>query len=414
MKCILNNDKKLLELTLKTWNSESNGMFDYSLYSVIEIKASIDKDTYVVLTKNNNFINVDQHSNIKTKDGDCLIFQVNNGNYNTYYLVNPIPKKLKLTETNFLYINTKMWLVIKKEGEDEDKNCNEDYYINLNDILKFGRVKYAVQKIYLKKEENSINADEPPIPSAELQYNISNLNKNKEPTFDFIFEVEKDCYDKGIYEKNANKNQIDYSTCDICRENKNNIIENDNDGDNFLISFCECEKVHFKCLKKKIKENIIYNERKKQCDYTILIKKFECPKCKIQYPLHFKLPNDDKIYNFIDIEEPSDCDYIILESIDYKIDESYCKSIHIIKFLKDYITIGRDSENDVIDTDISISRKHAILKYCKESGKICIENRSKKFGSLVLIKEPIKVLDKKIFLQVGRTYIECNLKNKEA
>jgi hypothetical protein len=33
---------------------------------------------------------------------------------------------------------------------------------------------------------------------------------------------------------------------------------------------------------------------------------------------------------------------------------------------------------------------------------------------LVLIKEPIKVLDKKIFLQVGRTYIECNLKNKEA
>jgi hypothetical protein len=134
----------------------------------------------------------------------------------------------------------------------------------------------------------------------------------------------------------------------------------------------------------------------------------------MQYPLHFKLPNDDKIYNLIDIQEPTDCNFLILESIDYKIDESYCKSIHIIKFLKDYITIGRESENDVIDTDISISRKHAILKYCKESGKICIENRSKKFGSLVLIKEPIKVLDKKIFLQVGRTYIECNLKNKEA
>ena len=175
MKCILKNDKKLLELTLKTWNSESNGMFDYSLYSVIEIKASIDKDTYVVLIKNNNFINVDQHESIKTKDGDCLIFQVNNGNYNTYYLVNPIPKKLKMTETNFLYINTKMWLVIKNEWADEDKNYNEDYYINLNDILKFGRVKYAVQKIYLKKEENSIN-DEPPKPLGELKYNISNLN----------------------------------------------------------------------------------------------------------------------------------------------------------------------------------------------------------------------------------------------
>ena len=32
----------------------------------------------------------------------------------------------------------------------------------------------------------------------------------------------------------------------------------------------------------------------------------------------------------------------------------------------------------------------------------------------MLVKEPIKVLDKKIFLKVGETYIECNLMNKEA
>ena len=41
-------------------------------------------------------------------------------------------------------------------------------------------------------------------------------------------------------------------------------------------------------------------------------------------------------------------------------------------------------------------------------------NRNKNFGTSVLVKEPIKVLDKKIFLQVGETYIECNLIKKEA
>ena len=99
--------------------------------------------------------------------------------------------------------------------------------------------------------------------------------------------------------------------------------------------------------------------------------------------------------------------------MDYKKEDKYCKSIHIINLENEYITIGRENDKDIIEKDISISRFHAVLKYNKINGKICLQNKSKKFGTLVLVKNPIKVLDKTIDLQVGRTYIEAKLGIKE-
>ena len=108
--------------------------------------------------------------------------------------------------------------------------------------------------------------------------------------------------------------------------------------------------------------------------------------------------------------EPKFGDYMILESLDKKRNNEYCKSIHIIKLNKlnnEYITLGREGDNDIVDDDISISRNHAIFCYNKNEGKIYLKNKSKKFGSQVLIKKGFNLLDKKIHLQVGRTYIEA-------
>ena len=412
MKSCVKNNNKILVLILKTWNSESNGVFDYGSSSIKELRVYIAEDTYIIINKHNLFMNKDQHSNINFKDGEIIIFQVNNGNNDTYSLVNPIPKDLKMTDVNFNYLNNKIWYVIKNEGKFDDMNCNEDYYLNENDIIKLGRVKYVVKKIYFKEGDNIIKGAEAPDPEAKIEYNICNLNKNKPPTFVFIYEVDNFSNYRDINEKITKETPKESDICKICHNN----LENDGQEDMFLISLCKCkDKVHYRCLKDYINENISY-ENRKEFDDSTLIKNFECSDCGMQYPLKFKLTGVDKIYNLIDIKEPTDCTFIILESIDYRQEEKYCKSIHVIKFLKNkkYITIGRDSDNDVVDSDISISRQHAALNYIKERGKICLENRSKKFGTLVLVKEPIKVLDKKIFLQVGKTSIECNLINKEA
>ena len=56
--------------------------------------------------------------------------------------------------------------------------------------------------------------------------------------------------------------------------------------------------------------------------------------------------------------------------------------------------------------DISVSRNHAKLKYNPEDGTILLRDLKSKFGTLILIKNPLQIKEKKIHLQIGRTYIE--------
>ena len=89
------------------------------------------------------------------------------------------------------------------------------------------------------------------------------------------------------------------------------------------------------------------------------------------------------------------------------------KSIHVITLTDDPITIGRGHESDVRINDISVSRSHATLKYDSTTGKLLLKDLKSKFGTLVLLKRPIKIQPSKIHLQIGRTYIEAKLMSIE-
>ena len=102
---------------------------------------------------------------------------------------------------------------------------------------------------------------------------------------------------------------------------------------------------------------------------------------------------------------------MILESLTYIKDKKNYKNIYAIKLTEDEISIGRNSKNDIIDKDISVSKFHAVLKFNIETGNITLKNKSK-FGTLVLVKNNIKLKDnKKIYLQVGRIFITARQKN---
>jgi len=413
------NDNKILYLNLNTWESDSNYIFDYTSNEIKSIKAFISEATYVVKTNNDVFQNIEQHADIQTKNGDVLLFHVNNGSNNTYILINPIPNNLKYKEINFEYLNNKIWYVLKTvdlENKEKNSNCNEEYYLNENDIIKIGRVKYTVRKIHLLQKDNNLKGLAPPIPAIDIKYKISDLNKGLGPVFNFI--VEDFIGYNDINEKKINSNEIK-EKCKYCIEY--NINEETDDGNNFLISVCKCKKkVHVKCLKNYFKNNLQEknddNDNIITYDNVMTFNDFECPDCHAPYPTRFKLKDNDKIFNLIDINEPNDCNYMILESIDYKQDEKYCKSIHIIKLIKkngEPFKIGRDNDNDIIDRDISMSRHHAILRFNEVDGTIIIQNWESKYGTLILVRKPIKILDKKIYLQVGKTYIEASLMDKK-
>ena len=70
------------------------------------------------------------------------------------------------------------------------------------------------------------------------------------------------------------------------------------------------------------------------------------------------------------------------------------------------MTIGRGHESDVRINDISVSRSHAKLKCNTSEGTLLLRDLKSKFGTLILIKKPLKIKEKKIHLQIGRTYIE--------
>ena len=422
MSSILINDKKILYFIANIWNNDSNGIYDYTSTSIKSIKAYISESTYVVKTKNDIFLNIKQHADIQNENGDVLIFHVNNSINNSYILMNPIPRHLELNEINFEYINNKIWYVLKTvdlENHEKSLNCNEEYYLNQNDIIKIGKVKYAVQKIHLLQNDNNIGAEPPPFPVIETKYKISELNNNLDAVFEFVFPVKlfRDYINK--YEKIINPNEkMDIYNCRYC--NNNNINQETDDGENFLISVCKCkELVHYKCLKNYLiglLEKKDENENELIYDEVMTFKDFECPTCHNQFPIKFKLPNKDKTFYLIDITEPKDCNFMILESIDFKQNDKYSKSIHIIKFLKkngEPFTIGRDNDNDIIDRDISISRHHAILRFNDENGQITLQNWNSKYGTLVLVRKAFKILDKPIHLQVGKTYIEAKLINIE-
>ena len=395
----MQKNQKIVIILLRTWPNDIGGIYDYSSKAIKQIKDYVLETTYVVREKNNDFRNEPQHSNIKD-DNDLIFFVMKD--CETFKLINLIPKNLELTTENCIYLNNKIWYVIRNEdaGDNED-NCNEDYYLSVNDIIKFGKTKFAVQAIHI--ENNNKNIDPPMAVNDLMKYEVTKLNQNSPPVFDYVFNVEKNLIDS-----------IEEKKCFICEkeEFQQKNCETDTGESDNLISLCKCKEkglAHLGCLRGAFHEM----EETKPVDKSIIIENFECPGCKEQYPLRYKLRDNDKVKYLSEYYEvPKDGDYLILESLDYKKEDKYCKSIHIINLENEYITIGRENDKDIIEKDISISRFHAILKYNKITGKICLQNKSKKFGTLVLVKNPITVLDKTIHLQVGRTYIEAKLGNQ--
>ena len=102
---------------------------------------------------------------------------------------------------------------------------------------------------------------------------------------------------------------------------------------------------------------------------------------------------------------PVEFNYMILESLDNIRNKLNIKTIHLIYLRDDKITFGRNIENDIIDNDISVSRFHSVFLYNNEEGTVTIKNKTKKFGTLVLIKNRFKILEKEINVQVGRSFI---------
>ena len=424
-----NKKNKKIQLSIKIYKKDSIGMYDYkSDYSEINsTNYEITNNSYIIRKENNIVIRKQNSSYDEQTDGEILFYVRKSFKTGNFEIINPVRILMEKNEYNINSLNTRLWYSVNSIEEiNDNNNDNEDYILNQNDIIKLGRIKYEIIKLNINSNNNFIQFDN------QNDYNISSINKNKGSIFNInikknqykITENKKQKIVKNKCNKNSNiKNNIlnDSNKIDEIEINKTD-QDSDNEEescriclgvesskDNPKICLCSCNAYsHYECLKQYLSTKLEISENFKGNVKTYICDKFNCDICRKPYPLRFRIHEYNKIYELVNLNMPSELDYIILESLDYIKGNKNLKRINIILLINDEITIGRNDMNDMIDPDISVSRNHAILKYNRENGTLIVENLSQKYGTLILIEDNIKMKEKNIHFQVGKSYIVAN------
>ena len=404
----VNKTENYLHLSVKISES-SSGNFNKSKIKKEKEEFDIKEQAFILLKNNNKIIS--EESQAKIEDNENLLFLVRPKGEYMQLENNFIKNSFKLTEDNINSLNYKLWYVIKTYPEDEknnnniiEDNINEDYYLCENDIIRLGNFKFVLREIHLKNKNTEFFTN---YKKNNLKYDIHDINKNNNPVFEFIPKLD-------FYILNTNEK----ITCRICNQSTCDL-------ENPIVSLCSCDSYknrHYKCLKEEFKEQIkiIQNKNKTSTNYLL---KCHCKTCETQLPLNFIIEKEKvkKTYELIDFNKPEENDYLFFESLEYIREGSYEKSFHLIKLNDDNITItiGRDGslsqkrDNDLKIYEPTVSRGiHAVIEYNKNEGSLLLKNKNSKFGTLIAIKEELKINKNKILLQIGRTSIEACLINK--
>jgi len=276
------------------------------------------------------------------------------------------------TEENINSLQNKFWFPVKSEhvpnvNVTANRFFNDYRQLQLNDIIKLGRVKYVVTQLNFAKEQNSMDIDLP----------------SRKEVIELVPKI--------------STQQFCGIDCKIC-------MSNHEDEDNVMVKLCKCNGsiavAHVNCIKLWMNTKLSKKSNEKNTVNSYNIKAFNCEICKLAYPLKFEL--DGRNFSLIDICTPSE-NYMVLESLNQTKDNNNYKSIHVIKFSPgDKILMGRGHDCDIRVNDISVSRKHAHLEF--SSNGVVLKDLFSKFGTLVLLHDDIPMNEEGLYLQIGRTF----------
>lgn len=327
----------------------------------------------------------------------------------TPYLSRLKPPFVKLINN----LKNNLYYVMNSYSEDDNrinKKENDDYYLNENDIIKMGNMIYIVRKLFIKSNVN--NNDTERDKDKDKVYDIESLNKDKSPIFDTCFMKKFD--EKIISELTNIKEPTSFNLPKEAFNYCFHIINNIKDS----------RKIEEK--KKGFNGRVSITETKNKNVTNYIFDLFNCDDCKESthlYPLRYLLPNDEKLYELIEIKEPENSNYLILESLEQvaqnnKEKENLKKHIHVVKLTEEgqKFYIGRDEEFDIklwSDNKL-VSSKQAVIIFL--NGKVILKNISKKMNTSVLIKtikEDLEIKEKEIYLEAGRSFIEAKIMSKK-
>ena len=432
------NENEGLYLHLKTFKTTLIGLYGNNNPEKIKTLNFFITNNSYLLKINDNIVSSQEHSlnGINSEYHPMFLIKVNKEEKKEankiYRLICPISQLIYVPiNKNIDIIKNKLWFVINSGKEElkkiENKNQdnkqeniimtnenefqNADYYLNENDVIKFGNIIYIVKEIHIRKGKEEVkeiikkNENEK---DKINNYDIHKLNVNNGKKLIFNSSYQEDIILKSKDSKNLN----DYNYCE-------HIIS-------CMTSKEKSDKI--KEIKDLINQYkvVIENKSKTVITYKLILHKCEtCNKesnedLNIIYPLRFKTSENSEIYELIDIEKDENKDYIILESLEIISNGPIIKYIHFIELKGDeneeYIKIGRDhNTNDVINDEKTISRHHAFIKYNKNDKTLILKNISENSITSVLLRfATLNILkNKEICLQSGETVFTIKIMTKE-
>lgn len=218
----MSTDKNfVLSLFTRTWIRDSHGLYDYESTQTKNLNAVL-ADSVIIIRKRHDIKTI---GNINELDDEEMLINVKYEKLDKYILENPVQMLMQPSEKNIIDLSNKIWYVLRSDDSGSSSstqtvnNTNEDYYLCKNDIIKLGRVKYALNEIHIPDKMDIIDVETPKDPNG---YNVSSININSGAVFDFIFQAKS-------VEGEAN----DENMCKIC-------YGNSNDLDNPLVHLCSC------------------------------------------------------------------------------------------------------------------------------------------------------------------------------
>lgn len=160
------------------------------------------------------------------------------------------------TEGNINELQNKIWYIIKPESNNLNSNQNplianenESFELKINDIIKLGRVKYAITEVSLGGVLHTID------------------NNQTRPVFDLIHEYNPKVIDPDV-------------VCKVC-------LFQQNDYNDPMINLCKCSgsmSSHYNCLKQWMFTKLVTKKNLKETVSSYNMKSFNCEVCKMPYP----------------------------------------------------------------------------------------------------------------------------------
>ena len=146
-----------LKLNIKTWSRDSHGLFDYEASTTKTNQLILQNNCKLIRKKNDvRFIQENYDVEFEERELAKIFFEENK-----IVISNSLNFFMSPTENNINELQNKIWYVIKHDDNFQDNVASTlnpgMYEIKINEIIKLGRVKYAITEIKIEDQIETLD-----------------------------------------------------------------------------------------------------------------------------------------------------------------------------------------------------------------------------------------------------------------